>query len=74
MLIPPCDARQAFVRLAPDLQDISQFISTSRLSPRERVRLSNMLAGYFTGLAREHERPGLRLLPLDAPRAGGRAD
>lgn len=38
MLIPSRGASQAFVRLAPDLQEISQFISTSRLNPRERVR------------------------------------
>jgi len=43
------------------------FISTSRLNARERIRLANMLASYFAGAAREHARPGLRLVPPDAP-------
>jgi hypothetical protein len=68
MLTPPRDAKEAFVRLAPDLHEISEFIGTSRLSPRERMRLANMLAGYFAGLAREHGRPGLRLVRPDAHR------
>jgi len=67
MLSPPRDAHQAFVRLAPDLQEISDFIGTSLLSVRERVRLANMLAEYFAGMAREQERPSLRLLQPDAP-------
>jgi hypothetical protein len=69
MLTPPRDAHEAFVRLAPDLQEISEFIGASRLSARERMRLANMLAGYFAGLAREQGRPDLRLVPLDAPQA-----
>jgi len=67
MLTPPRDAPEAFVRLAPDLQEISEFIGTSLLSARERTRLANMLAGYFVGMARENAGRGLRLLPPDAP-------
>ena len=66
MLTPPRDADEAFVRLAPDLQEISDFISASRLSAHERIRLANMLAEHFVVLAREHARPGLRLVPPGA--------
>jgi len=69
MLMPPRHAHEAFVRLAPDLQEISDFINTSLLRARERMRLANMLAAYFVGVAREHARPGLRLVLPDAPQA-----
>jgi hypothetical protein len=63
MLTPARDADEAYLRLGPDLQEISDFISTSRLSVRERMRLANMLAQHFVVLARQHSRPGLRLVP-----------
>jgi hypothetical protein len=67
MLIPPRNAQEAFARLAPDLQEISEFISASRLNARERMRLANMLARYFEAIAREHARPDLRLVRPEAP-------
>lgn len=67
MLTPPRDAREAFARLAPDLQEILDFMSASPLSPRERVRLANMLAGYFASLAHQRSRPELRLVLPNAP-------
>jgi hypothetical protein len=67
MLKPPRNAQEAFARLAPDLQEISEFIGGSRLSARERMRLANMLARYFEAIAREYARPELRLVRSDAP-------
>ena len=69
MLTPPRDAAEAFVRLAPDLQDISDFIGSSPLNAHERIRLASMLAEHFAVLARVHARPGLRLVPPDAPKS-----
>ena len=68
MLTPPRDAQEAFFRLTPDLQEIAEFIGTSLLKPRERMRLANLLAEYFTRLAQEQARPDLRVVPPDAPR------
>ena len=67
MLTPPLDAHGAFLRLTPDLQEISDFIATSLLNTRERMRLANLLAEYFARLAREQARPDLRVVPLDGP-------
>jgi hypothetical protein len=67
MLTPPRDARDAFFRLTPDLQEIAEFIGTSLLNARERVRLANLLAEHFARLARQQARPDLRLVPPDAP-------
>jgi hypothetical protein len=68
MLTPPRDADEAFFRLAPDLQEIAEYIGTSLLDARERRRLANLLADYFASLARAHARPDLRLVVSDAPR------
>jgi hypothetical protein len=67
MLTPPRDAQEAFLRLTPDLQDIAEFMGTSLLNARERMRLANLLAEHFARLAREQARPDLRLVPPDAP-------
>jgi hypothetical protein len=67
LLRPPSDAPEAFARLAPDLEEISEFIGTSRLNARERRRLANMLARYFEAVARAHARPELRLVRSEAP-------
>jgi hypothetical protein len=67
MLTPPRDAQEAFRRLTPDLQEIAEFIGTSLLNARERVRLANLLAEHFARQAREQTRPALRLVPPDAP-------
>jgi hypothetical protein len=67
LLIPPRDAPEAFARLAPDLQEIAEFIAASRLNARERRRLANMLARHFEAIAREYARPELRLVQSDAP-------
>jgi hypothetical protein len=69
MLTPPRDAGEAFVRLAPDLQEICEFIGASSLSARERMRLANMLAEYFVRLGRQHGRPDLRVVLPQAPEA-----
>ena len=47
MLTPPRDADGAFVRLVPDLQELSDFIATSRLPTHERARLADMLAVFL---------------------------
>ena len=62
MLTPARDADEAFVRLTPDLQELSDFIAVSHLPQHERSRLADMLADYFAGLARVHRRRGLRLV------------
>jgi hypothetical protein len=67
MLTPPRDAHGAFLRLTPDLQEISDFIATSLLNARERMRLANMLAEYFARVAREQARPDLRVVLPEKP-------
>jgi hypothetical protein len=51
MLKPPRDAKEAFSRLAPDLEEIVDFIINCPLTARERVRLTNLLGNYFNHLA-----------------------
>jgi hypothetical protein len=71
MLKPPRDAHEAFIRLGPNLKDISSLVGDSRLSPKERQLLADMLLGYFLGLACEHRRADLRLV-RDEESAGPR--
>lgn len=59
MLTPPRNAQEAFLRLSPGLQEIAEFIGTSLLNARERVRLANLLAEHFARLARQQARPDL---------------
>jgi hypothetical protein len=68
MLTPPRDANEAFFRLSPDLHEIAEFISSSLLDARERLRLANLLAEHFASLARQQARSNLRLVQPDAPR------
>ena len=68
MLMPPGDAHDAFMRLAPDLEEISDIVSNNSLTAHERMRLANMLVGYFMALARKHRQVDLRLV-LDAEAA-----
>jgi hypothetical protein len=51
MLKPPCDAHEAFLRLRPNLKEISGLVSDRRWSSGERQRLADMLLGYFLGWA-----------------------
>jgi len=62
MLAPPGNAHDAFTRLTPDIEEISDIVSNSRLTAQERVRLADMLVAYFASLAREQRRPNLRLV------------
>jgi len=66
MLTPPRDANEAFFRLSPDLHEIAEFIGSSLLNARERVRLANLLAEHFASLARQQACPNLRLVLPDA--------
>jgi hypothetical protein len=51
MLKPPRDAREALGRLAPDLEEIADFINNCPLTAPERIRLANLLSDHFHGLA-----------------------
>ena len=62
MLEPPRDAQEAFIRVGPNLKEISGLVSDRRWPSGERQRLADMLLGYFLGLACEHRRADLRLV------------
>jgi hypothetical protein len=68
MLKPPRDAHEAFIRLGPNLKEMSRLVGDRRWPTGERQRLADMLLGYFLGLACEHRRADLRLAH-DAERA-----
>jgi hypothetical protein len=58
MLKPPCDAEEAFGRLAPDLEEIKDFVGYCPLTVAERKRLAALLGDYFHGLANSCELGG----------------
>ena len=62
MLEPPRDAQEAFIRVGPNLKEISGLVSDRRWPSGERQRLADMLLGYFLGLACEHRRADLRFV------------
>ncbi len=51
MLKPPRDAKEAFGRLTPDLEEIADFINNCPLTAPEGRRLANLLSDHFHGLA-----------------------
>jgi hypothetical protein len=59
MLKPPRDAQEAFNGLAPDLEELKDFVSACPLTSGERARLVNLLADYFVGLAGKSDAAGL---------------
>ena len=61
MLTPPRDAQVAFDRLAPDLEEIKDFIGYCPLTAPERMRLANLLGDYFYRLAVSTDVAGLRV-------------
>jgi hypothetical protein len=71
MLKPPCDAHEAFLRLGPNLKEISGLVSDRRWSSGERQRLTDMLLGYLLGLACEYRRADLRLVHNEEPTRRG---
>jgi hypothetical protein len=58
MLKPPCDADEAFGRLAPDLEEIKDFVGYCPLTVTERKRLAVLLGDYFHRLANSCEPVG----------------
>ena len=61
MLSKPRNAEEAFQRLTPDLDELSDCISNGILGPGERARLAHMVAAHFENLASTIVRPKLRL-------------
>jgi hypothetical protein len=76
MLKPPRDAQEAFDRLAPDLEEIVDFINNCPLSTAERMQVAKMLGDCFHGLGVGCELAGIRVVggaeahPGDDGRAG----
>jgi hypothetical protein len=70
MLKPPSDAEEAFGRLAPDLEEITDFITNCPLSIPERMRLANLLGDYFHGLAASCEPAGVHAVGDTAVQSG----
>ena len=71
MLKPPCDAQGAFDRLAPDLEEIKDFIGFCPLTATERMRLARLLGDYFHGLVVSCDSAGLRIATDADGRPGG---
>jgi hypothetical protein len=69
MLSKPRNAEEAFQRLAPDLEELSDCISNGILGPGERARLAKMVARHFDTLASTIVRPKLHLA-FDRSRSG----
>lgn len=62
MLKPPRSAQEAFERLAPDLQEIADFITHCPLTAPGRMQLANLLADYFRGVAVSGQPTSVRLV------------
>jgi hypothetical protein len=60
MLKPPRDAKEALGRLAPDLEEIADFINNCPLTASERIQLANLLRDHFHGLAASYAVIGQR--------------
>jgi hypothetical protein len=70
MLTPPRDVGEAFGRLVPDLEEITDFIRNCPLTTRQRVQLANLLSDYFHELAVGCGPPDLRLVSDTKARPG----
>ena len=62
MLKPPRDAQEAFERLAPDLEEIANFMHSCPLTTAELRRLATLLGNHFHELASSSELASVRRL------------
>lgn len=69
MLTAPRTAEEAYQRLSPDIEELSDCITGSILARDERARLARMVASRFARLAASFAPPKPRLV-FDRSRSG----